>query len=146
MSVEWINEQIILSASAHNSFQLGIVSELSLYVFIFPSSLRASYILSLYHSGSQSVVFGPAASASSGNLLEIKKTSQAPLRLSELEALSVGPPQLVCQQAFSVNPVQTRVWELVLKWDKDPTCPTRTPSSHQQICCLSPNKIKVGNI
>ena len=80
-----------------------------LYVFIFPSSLRASYILSLYHSGSQSVVFGPAASASSGNLLEIKKKSQAPLRLSELEGLSVGPPQLVFQQAFRMNPVQTRV-------------------------------------
>ena len=74
MSVEWIYEQIILSTSAHNSFQLGIVSELSLYVFIFPSSLRASDILSLYHSGSQSVVFGPPASASSGNLLEIKKS------------------------------------------------------------------------
>lgn len=95
MSVEWINEQIILSTSAHNSFQLGIVSELlSLYVPIFPSSLRASDILSLYHSASQSVIFGPEASASSVRMMLEKKKSQAPLRLSELEALRVGPPQL----------------------------------------------------
>lgn len=86
----------------------GLFPELSLCIYL-SFFFRASYILSLYHSGSQSVVFGPAASASSGNLLEIKK-SQAPLRLSELEGLNVGPPQLVFQQvSLSVNPVQTRV-------------------------------------
>ena len=119
------------------------------YLFMHPSFLLLLELLTSFLVTSQWFSECGLWTSSISTIWELvrNRKSQASPRPSEWEALRVGLPQPVFQQALRVNPMATRVWEPVLTWDMDPAHPTWTsPPSHQHICCLSPRGIKVGNI